>query len=83
MKSFKFIGLIILAISFFSCSDLLDKEPISSFSADGFYKTTSDAQAGVYGIYDAAQSVFRTNFAYWGEGRADAGCGCRYASGAR
>lgn len=71
MKSFKFIGLIILAISFFSCSDLLDKEPISSFSADGFYKTTSDAQAGVYGIYDAAQSVFRTNFAYWGEGRAD------------
>ncbi len=71
MKSIKFIGLIILAISFFSCSDLLDKEPISSFSADGFYKTTSDAQAGVYGIYDAAQSVFRTNFAYWGEGRAD------------
>lgn len=71
MKSIKFIGLIILAISSFSCSDLLDKEPISSFSADGFYKTTSDAQAGVYGIYDAAQSVFRTNFAYWGEGRAD------------
>ncbi len=71
MKSIKFIGLIILAISFFSCSDLLDKEPISSFSADGFYKTTSDAQAGVYGIYDAAQSVFRTNFAYWGEERAD------------
>jgi len=71
MKSIKFIGIIILAISFFSCSDLLDKEPISSFSADGFYKTTSDAQAGVYGIYDAAQSVFRTNFAYWGEGRAD------------
>lgn len=71
MKSIKFIGLIILAISFFSCSDLLDKEPISSFSADGFYKTTSDAQAGIYGIYDAAQSVFRTNFAYWGEGRAD------------
>ncbi len=71
MKSIKFIGLIILAISFFSCSDLLDKEPISSFSADGFYKTTSDAQAGIYGIYDAAQSVFRINFAYWGEGRAD------------
>lgn len=54
-----------------SCSDLLDKAPISSFSADGFYKTTSDAQTGVYGIYDAAQSAFRLNFAYWGEGRAD------------
>jgi hypothetical protein len=71
MKSIKFIGIMILSLSIISCSDLLDKEPLSSFSADGFYKTTSDAQAGVYGIYDAAQSVFRTNFAYWGEGRAD------------
>ncbi|PRD55941.1 RagB/SusD family nutrient uptake outer membrane protein [Sphingobacterium gobiense] len=54
-----------------SCS-FLEKEPISSFSAQGFYKNASDAQAGVYGIYDAIQSSFRLNFAYWGEGRADA-----------
>lgn len=54
-----------------SCS-FLDKEPISSFSAQGFYKTVSDAQAGVYGIYDGMQSAYRINFAYWGEGRADA-----------
>ncbi len=54
-----------------ACS-FLDKEPISSFSAQGFYKTVSDAQAGVYGIYDGMQSAFRINFAYWGEGRADA-----------
>ena len=54
-----------------SCS-FLDKEPVSSFSAQGFYKTVSDAQAGVYGIYNAMQSTFRINFAYWGEGRADA-----------
>ncbi|MDD3787594.1 MAG: RagB/SusD family nutrient uptake outer membrane protein [Petrimonas sp.] len=71
MKITKFIFIMIFSLSVISCSDLLDKEPVSSFSADGFYKTTSDAQAGVYGIYDAAQSVFRTNFAYWGEGRAD------------
>jgi len=71
MKSIKFIGIMIFSLSIISCSDLLDKEPLSSFSADGFYKTTSDAQAGIYGIYDAAQSVFRINFAYWGEGRAD------------
>ncbi|MCG9972150.1 RagB/SusD family nutrient uptake outer membrane protein [Christiangramia crocea] len=63
----------IVLFSVFSCSqDILDKEPVSSFSAQGFYKTTSDAQAGVYGIYDAVQSTFRLNFAYWGEGRADA-----------
>jgi len=54
-----------------ACS-FLDKEPISSFSAQDFYKTASDAQAGVYGIYEAVQSSFRLNFAYWGEGRADA-----------
>ncbi|MFD2597192.1 RagB/SusD family nutrient uptake outer membrane protein [Sphingobacterium griseoflavum] len=56
-----------------SCADsILNKDPISSFSADGFYKTASDAQAGVYGIYSGVQSAFRLNFAYWGEGRADA-----------
>lgn len=71
MKTIKFIIISLLSFSIVSCSGLLDKEPISSFSADGFYKTTSDAQTGVYGIYDAAQSAFRTNFAYWGEGRAD------------
>ncbi len=55
-----------------SCAKLLDKDPISSFSAQGFYKNASDAQAGVYGIYNAMQSTFRLNFALWGEGRADA-----------
>lgn len=56
-----------------ACADsILDKDPISSFSAQGFYKNAGDAQAGVYGIYNAMQSTFRINFAYWGEGRADA-----------
>lgn len=71
MKTIKLIIILIISSLVVSCSDLLDKAPISSFSADGFYKTTSDAQTGVYGIYDAAQSAFRLNFAYWGEGRAD------------
>ena len=63
------VGIILLQVT--ACTDILDKDPVSSFSASGFYKTTADAQAGIYGIYDAAQSVFRINFAYWGEGRAD------------
>jgi len=62
---------VILLLQVTACTDILDKDPVSSFSASGFYKTTADAQAGVYGIYDAAQSVFRLNFCYWGEGRAD------------
>ena len=67
----KVITGIFIALAF-SCSDILDKDPVSSFPGQGFYKTSSDAQAGVYGIYDALQSTFRVDFAYWGEGRGDA-----------
>lgn len=66
------IGSLVIAFIFTSCSDsLLDREPISSFPGQGFYKKPSDAQAGVNGIYNSLQSLFRLNFAYWGEGRAD------------
>ncbi len=72
IKYFKIITSVILTLFAVSCvDDVLDKSPVSSFSAEGFYQTKSDAQAGVFGIYSAAQSVFRINFAYWGEGRAD------------
>lgn len=71
-KSIKYIlgSVVILFAS--ACSDsFLDKDPISNFSGQGFYKKPSDAQAGVTGIYNSMQSLFRLNFAYWGEGRAD------------
>ena len=72
IKYFKSITSIIFTFFIVSCvNDVLDKSPVSSFSANGFYQTESDVQAGIYGIYSAAQSVFRTNFSYWGEGRAD------------
>ncbi len=68
----KSIAFLTLPLLFAACTKkVLDKKPVSSFSAEDFYKTPSDAQAGVYGIYNAAQGVFRINFAYWGEGRAD------------
>ncbi|MDO6518574.1 RagB/SusD family nutrient uptake outer membrane protein [Zobellia uliginosa] len=73
MKNYKKILSLILMAGIFSCSDdILDKDPQSGFSASGFYQTSSDAQAGVYGIYDAVQSTFSLNFSFWGEGRADA-----------
>ncbi len=71
LKYIKTAIAVIVLLQVTACTDLLEKDPVSSFSASGFYKTTADAQAGVYGIYDAAQSVFRLNFCYWGEGRAD------------
>src|SRR5699024_5239100 len=71
--SFKYIiGSLLIVFGTMSCSDsLLDREPISSFPGQGFYKKPSDAQAGVNGIYNSMQSLFRLNFSYWGEGRAD------------
>lgn len=64
---------ITLVLLMVSCNgSFLDKDPISSFSAQKFYEKPSDAQAGVYGIYNGLQSTFRVDFAYWGEGRADA-----------
>ncbi len=72
IKYFKLTIAVIFLFQASSCiNDILDKDPESSFSADGFYQTESDCEAGVYGIYDAAQSAFKINFCYWGEGRAD------------
>ena len=71
MKYLKIIIAIFFLIQVVSCDDILDKEPVSAFSASSFYQTESDCEAAVYGIYDAVQSAFGTNFAYWGEGRAD------------
>ncbi|MCW2263050.1 MULTISPECIES: RagB/SusD family nutrient uptake outer membrane protein [Sphingobacterium] len=71
-KLYKYIFWSILFLSVTSCSNsLLDKEPISNFSGEGYYKKPSDAQAGVNGIYNGLQTLFRQNYAHWGEGRAD------------
>lgn len=73
MKTIKILLLLTFLSVFYACSnDILDKDPKSSFSASGFYKTTADAKAGVYGIYEALQSAMYVNFSFWGEGRADA-----------
>ncbi|MBD1426685.1 RagB/SusD family nutrient uptake outer membrane protein [Sphingobacterium arenae] len=71
MKKITIQSIVLLSVLLMGSCSFLDKEPVSSFSAQGFYKTVSDAQAGVYGIYNGMQSAFRLNFAYWGEGRAD------------
>lgn len=66
------IAAALISMLTYGCSDsFLDKDPISNFSGQGFYKKASDAQAGVNGIYNSLQSTMRLNFAYWGEGRAD------------
>ncbi|WP_231576792.1 hypothetical protein [Sphingobacterium sp. IITKGP-BTPF85] len=64
---YKYIFWSILFLSATSCSNsLLDKEPISNFSGEGYYKKPSDAQAGVNGIYNGLQTLFRQNYAIGG-----------------
>jgi len=69
---YKILFGIMLVLPVGCAEDFLTREPISSFSAQGFYQSESDAKAGVYGIYDGLQSALRINFSFWGEGRADA-----------
>lgn len=58
MKNNKVLTFLILVTFLFgsSCSsDFLDKQPHSALSSDTFWKTASDAEAGLTAIYDALQ----------------------------
>ncbi len=51
MKYIKRLILMLVLIQAVACSkDVLDKDPVSSFSAQDFYKTSADARAGVMGL---------------------------------
>lgn len=60
-----------LAFLLVGCDDLLDKQPLSSLSPNSFWKSKSDANAWMVGVYDAMQSALKSNYAHWGEGRSD------------
>lgn len=47
----KILGFIILSSGFISCSDVLDKDPLTTPSADNFWKTESDAVKALNGAY--------------------------------
>ncbi len=70
-KSKTFAILLTVMLTSFSCDDLLDKQPISEIGIDKFWKTNSDASAGIISIYDAMQFTYRTNHFLWGEFRGD------------
>lgn len=63
-----FVAIVMVAAS---CEDLLEEQPISEIGAEDFYKTSSDAFAGLMGVYDAMQPAFRLNHYRWGELRSD------------
>ena len=54
-----------------SCSDFLDREPISSLPQKNMWQTARDVEAGINDIYFNFRSTMRNNFFYWGEVRGD------------
>lgn len=50
--------LILLVISLASCSDFLNREPISDLAEENFFKTGADAEAALVAAYDALQSEY-------------------------
>lgn len=68
MKKYLFIGLI-SCLGLSSC-DVLDVTPVSIISSDSFWKSSSDADAYLTGIYNRVRSLYNTS--YYAEDRGDA-----------
>jgi hypothetical protein len=69
-QTFKIFGFILL-ISFVSCNDFLDQQPISSLSPDGYWQSKEDADNWMAGIYHQMQRTLQNNWFDWGEYRSD------------
>lgn len=54
-----------------SCDSILEQTPYSQLSDSQFWKTNSDANAAVSGIYDSMQKHYREKYFLQGEMRAD------------
>jgi starch-binding outer membrane protein, SusD/RagB family len=52
------------------CKKYLDQEPENSLTRDDFFKTEADANAAIFGVYDALQACAE-KFLTWGEFRGD------------
>lgn len=65
------ITLTVAAFVLSSCEGILDQQPFSQLSEDQFWKTQTDATAGVAAIYDGMQKTYDNKYYRWGEFRSD------------
>ncbi|MDN5202122.1 RagB/SusD family nutrient uptake outer membrane protein [Fulvivirgaceae bacterium BMA10] len=58
MKNFRYIWSIpvLMALLFFGCEDILDKQPPGKLSESSFWQTENDALAGIAAVYDALET---------------------------
>ena len=74
MKIFKIkpIALLIATVGmFYSCDDYLDVQPESFVTPDTYYKTQSELNLALAGVYDGMQSAYSDANYFFGEFRAD------------
>ena len=69
-KIFK-IGVVAFTALFFSCERLLDENPPSNISIVNFYKSETDALAGLFGAYSNIYGFYETNAISYGDVIAD------------
>ena len=64
--SYKNISILVLSILMFSCSeDFTDLAPTSQRNVENFYKTATDIEVAVTGIYNTLQLNGTYNQSYW------------------
>ncbi|NJO69230.1 MAG: hypothetical protein HC830_08070 [Bacteroidetes bacterium] len=72
MKKHSFIYLLLIAvIGMVSCEKMIELEPKSNYTFNNMWSNEAEATSGILAIYNQMQSTFKTNYAYWGDGRSD------------
>ncbi|MGX5819314.1 RagB/SusD family nutrient uptake outer membrane protein [Chitinophaga lutea] len=72
MKKILIICTFIVGCSQLSCTKMLELEPVSEISNSSFWKTESDVQGALAGMYVLLRNQATNNLFLWGEGRSDA-----------
>ncbi|KQS36775.1 hypothetical protein ASG14_06975 [Pedobacter sp. Leaf194] len=59
------------ALTCISCKKALQKDPVTEYSSNNFWKEPAQASAALSGAYLRLQTALNTEFSYYGDGRAD------------
>lgn len=60
MKQIKFLILLLLGVFVTSCNDFLEPTPLSAITADSYFQTESELEAGAVNMYDGIQGITST-----------------------
>lgn len=64
------VGLVFL-LTTFSCSDILQTDPVSTITVNSFWQSEEDAQGGLYGMYNQFRSFAGSTLVLLGEARSE------------